>query len=154
MCIAYSDLNNIFPTDHYPLPEIDQKILSLEGFQYKSFLDNYKGYHQVQMRREDEEKNAFHIDRDTFCYQKMPFGLKNVWETYQRLMEKVFANQICRNVKVYVDDMVIKNHNEATLFRDIEETFQTFTKMKMKLNVDKYTFGVEECQLLGYQITK
>lgn len=51
MFINYSNLNNAFQKDHYPLPEIEQKVESLkEGFQLKCFLDAYKGYHQVQMR--------------------------------------------------------------------------------------------------------
>lgn len=106
------------------------------------------------MRKEDEEKVGFHIDHGTFCYQKMLFDLKNVGATYHRLMDKVFSNQIGRNVKVYFDDMVINSHNKATLFCDIEETFQTLTKMQMKLNLGKCTFGVEKGQFLGYQISK
>ena len=39
----------------------------------------------------------------------MPFGLKNVSKMYQRLMNKIFTNQIGRNVQVYVDDMLVKS---------------------------------------------
>ena len=39
----------------------------------------------------------------------MPFGLKNAGATYQRLMNKMFTNQIGRNVQVYVDDMLVKS---------------------------------------------
>lgn len=102
------------------------------------------------MRRELEDKKAFHTDRVAFCYPKMPFGLKNIGATYQRLMDKVFAHQICINVEVYVDYMVLKMHNETTLLHDIEETFQSLMKPQMKPNSGKCTFGVEEGQFLGY----
>lgn len=92
MCIDYYDLNNTCPKDHYPLPMIDQKGESLESFQLKCFLDAYKGYYQVQMCRDDEEKTTFHIDCCTFYYQKRSFGLKNVGAMYQCLMDKVFTN--------------------------------------------------------------
>ncbi|GJX45200.1 reverse transcriptase domain-containing protein [Tanacetum coccineum] len=69
----------------YPLPEIDQKTESLDGFKYKCFSDTYKGYHQIRMAEEDEEKIAFYMEQGTFCYEKMPFGLKNAGATYQRL---------------------------------------------------------------------
>nr|KAJ0196092.1 hypothetical protein LSAT_V11C700351650 [Lactuca sativa] len=84
----------------------------------------------------------------------MPFGLKNTGVTYQRLMDKVFDDQIGRNIKVYVDDMVIKSRDEETLLQDVEETFKTLVKAHMKLNPAKCTFGVEKGQFLGYQVSK
>ncbi|GJR53530.1 hypothetical protein Tco_1404051 [Tanacetum coccineum] len=83
MCIDFTNLNKACPKDSYPLPEIDQKIESLDGFRYKCFLDAYKGYHQIRMAKEDEENTSFHTKHGTFCYEKMPFGLKNVGATYQ-----------------------------------------------------------------------
>ncbi|GJZ05071.1 reverse transcriptase domain-containing protein [Tanacetum coccineum] len=59
MCVDFKDLNKACPKDGYPLPEIDWKVESLCGFPFKCFLDAYKGYHQIQMAEEDEEKTAF-----------------------------------------------------------------------------------------------
>lgn len=59
MCIDFSDLNKACPKDCYPFPEIDQKVESLQGFTLKCFLDAYKGYHQILMSKEDEEKTDF-----------------------------------------------------------------------------------------------
>nr|KAJ0225480.1 hypothetical protein LSAT_V11C100009930 [Lactuca sativa] len=84
----------------------------------------------------------------------MPFGLKNVGATYQRLMDKVFSDQIGRNIKVYIENMVIKSRNEEMLLQDVEETFKTLVKAQMKLNPAKCTFGVEEGQFLGYQVSR
>nr|GEZ78349.1 reverse transcriptase domain-containing protein [Tanacetum cinerariifolium] len=53
------------PKDYYPLPNIDCKVESVMGFKYKCFLDAYKGYHQIQMAKEDEEKTAFYTDHET-----------------------------------------------------------------------------------------
>nr|GEY47067.1 hypothetical protein [Tanacetum cinerariifolium] len=80
--------------DLYPLPEIDWKIKSLMGFQYKCFLDAYKGYHQILMTKNDEENTDFHTEKGVFCYTKMPFGLKNAGATYQRLVDSAFKE--CR----------------------------------------------------------
>ncbi|GKF26730.1 reverse transcriptase domain-containing protein [Tanacetum coccineum] len=81
----------------------------------------------------------------------MPFGLRNVGATYQRLVDKTFHGQIGRNLKVYVDDLFIKNRTEDEVVCDIEETFKTLRKINMKLNLKKCTFGVEEGMFLGYQ---
>ncbi|GJR80080.1 reverse transcriptase domain-containing protein [Tanacetum coccineum] len=58
MCVDFKDLNKACPKDGYPLPEIDWKVESLCGFPFKCFLDAYKGYHQIQMAEEDEEKTT------------------------------------------------------------------------------------------------
>ena len=55
----------------------------------------------------------------------MPFELKNVGVKYQRLMNRMFAHQIGRNVEVYVDDMLIKSIWEDEHLSDLQETFDT-----------------------------
>ncbi|GJY75993.1 reverse transcriptase domain-containing protein [Tanacetum coccineum] len=152
MCVDFKDLNKACPKDGYPLPEIDWKVESLCGFPFKCFLDAYKGYHQIQMAEEDEEKTAFITNQGIFCYTKMPFGLRNAGATYQRLVDKAFHGKIGRNLEVYVDDLVIKSRTEDEVVRDIEETFKTLRKINMKLNPKKCTFGVEEGMFLGYQV--
>ncbi|GJR09700.1 reverse transcriptase domain-containing protein [Tanacetum coccineum] len=152
MCVDFKDLNKACPKDGYPLPEIDWKVESLCGFPFKCFLDAYKGYHQIQMAEEDEEKIVFITNQGIFCYTKMPFGLRNTGATYQRLVDKIFHGQISKNLEVYVDDLVIKSRTEDEVVHDIEETFRTLRKINMKLNPKKCTFGVEEGMFLGYQV--
>nr|GEX88378.1 reverse transcriptase domain-containing protein [Tanacetum cinerariifolium] len=96
--------------------------------------DACKGYHQIQMAKEDEEKTAFHTNQWVFCYTKMSFGLKNTGATYQQLVDKAFEKQIGQNLKVYVDDLVIKSHAEHEILRDVEETFRNLKRINMKLN--------------------
>ncbi|GJX97849.1 reverse transcriptase domain-containing protein [Tanacetum coccineum] len=83
----------------------------------------------------------------------MPFGLKNVGATYQRLMDQTFSGQLGRNIDIYVDDMVIKNRSEGCFISDILETFEMLIRTNMNLNLNKCTFGVESGQFLGYMIT-
>ncbi|GJW25030.1 reverse transcriptase domain-containing protein [Tanacetum coccineum] len=71
-------------------------------------MENGECYHQIQMAEEDEEKTAFFEGKRVYYYRKMPFGLKSAGTTYQRLLDKVFNEKIGRNLKAYVDDMVIK----------------------------------------------
>nr|GEX58873.1 reverse transcriptase domain-containing protein [Tanacetum cinerariifolium] len=153
MCIDFTSLNKACLKDSCSLPKMDQKVESLEGFKLKCFLDTYKGYHQIRMAREDKENTSFHIEHGTFCYEKMPCGLKNAGATYQRLTDNMFGSQLGRNIKIYVDDMVIKNKNKGNLITDIIETFDTLKKANIKLKPKKCTLGVESGQFLGYVIT-
>ncbi|GJZ20243.1 ankyrin repeat-containing domain, PGG domain protein [Tanacetum coccineum] len=104
------------------------------------------------MAKEDEEKMTFITSQGILCYTKMPFGLRNAWPTYERLVDKAFHKQIGRNLEVYVDDLVIKSHTKDEIVRDIEETFKTLREINMKLNPKKCTFGVEEGMFLGYKV--
>nr|GEW01546.1 reverse transcriptase domain-containing protein [Tanacetum cinerariifolium] len=117
-------------------------------------LGCYKGYHQIQMAEGDEYKTAFFAGEWVFYYRKMPFGLKNARATYQRLVDKVFHDRIGRNLKAYVDDMVIKSTSEEEMLPYIKENFEKFRSINMKLNLKKCSFGVEEGPFLGHLITK
>ncbi|GKB25676.1 reverse transcriptase domain-containing protein [Tanacetum coccineum] len=152
--VDFTNINKACPKDCYPLLEIDWKIESLAGFRLKCFLDTYKGYHQIQMAKGDEDKTTLFVGEGFFCYRKMPFGLKNARATYQRLVDKVFSKQIRRNLEAYVDDMVIKSTSEEGMLSDIQEAFERFRSINMKLNPNKCSFGVEEGPFLGHLITK
>ncbi|GJV70663.1 reverse transcriptase domain-containing protein [Tanacetum coccineum] len=80
------------------------------------------------MAEEEKDKTTFFAGEGVYCYRKMPFGLKNARATYQRLVDKVFNNQIGRNLEAYVDDMVIKITYEEGMLEDIKETFQSFNR--------------------------
>ena len=154
MCVDFKDLNKACPKDCYALPEIDKKVDSLASFRWKCFLDCYKGYHQVQMKEEDEEKTAFRTDKGIYCYTKMPFGLRNAGATYQRLMDTVFSEDIGKTVEVYMDDLVIMSHEEETMLHNIQRTFDSLRSVNLKLNPTKCSFGMEEGKFLGFIVTR
>ena len=84
----------------------------------------------------------------------MSFGLKNAGTMYQRLMNKMFANQIERNVQVYIDDMLVKSRREEDHLKDLEETFGTLRFYNMKLNLSKCAFRVTTGKFLGFMVSQ
>ena len=64
------------------------------------------------MTSEDEENTVFVIKRDLYCYKMISFDLKNIGTIYQRLVNKIFKQQIDCNMKVYVNDMLVKTIEE------------------------------------------
>ena len=88
MCIDFTDLNKACPKDSYPLPRVDVLVDSTARHQLLSFMDAFSGYNQIRMHEGDQEKTSFVTGQGLFCYKVMPFGLKNVGATYQRLMKK------------------------------------------------------------------
>ena len=134
ICIDYTDLNRACPKDSFSLPKIDQLVDATSGFRLLSFMDAFAGYNQIRMAPEDEEHTTFVTPKGLYCYRVMPFGLKNAGATYQRLVNKVFKDQIGRNMEVYVDDMLVKSTQIPDHVQDLKETFRTLRRHRMKLN--------------------
>ncbi|XP_059436758.1 uncharacterized protein LOC132169816 [Corylus avellana] len=153
MCVDFTDLNKACPKDSFTLPRIDALVDSTAGYGLLSFMDAFSGYNQIYMHPEDYEKTAFITDRDLYCYKVMPFGLKNAGATYQRLVNKMFRDQIGRNMKVYVDNMLVKSVLSRGHVLDLQETFATLKKYEMKLNPSKCAFGVSLGKFLGYMVS-
>ena len=89
------------------------------------------------MHEDDQEKTSFVTSQGLFFYKVMPFGLKSAGAMYQRLMNKIFMQQIGRNVRVYVDDMLVKSRMEEDHLQDLRETFNTLRFYNMNLNPGK-----------------
>jgi hypothetical protein len=153
VCVDYTSLNKHCPKDPFPLPRIDQIIDSTAGCERLSFLDAYSGYNQIKLKKEDKEKTVFITPYGVFCYQVMPFGLKNAGATYQRMMQNCLGSQIGKNIQVYIDDVVITTRKEESLISDLAETFDNLNKYKLKLNPTKCSFGVSAGQLLGFLVS-
>ena len=109
MYVDFMDLNKACPKDSYPLPRVNVLVDSTTQHQLLSFMNAFSSYNQIQIDEVDQEKTLFVTSQGLFCYKMMLFSLKNAGATYQRLMNKMFANQIERNVQVYVDDMLVKS---------------------------------------------
>ena len=154
MCVDFTDLNKACPKDSCLLPRVDVLVDSIAQHQLLSFMDTFSGYNQIWMNEVDQEKTSFVTSQGLFCYKVMPFGLKNAGATYQRLMNKMFANQIGRNVQVYVDDMLVKSRREEDHLKDLEETFSTLHSYNMKLNPIKCAFRVTTRKFLGFMVSQ
>ena len=118
-----TNLNKACPKDSFPLPKIDQWVDATFGHRLLSFMDVFFKYNQICMHPEDEEHTAFITDQGTYCYRMMPFGLKNAGATYQHLVNKVFKDQIGRNMQVYVDDMLVMSKPSSSHIADLAESF-------------------------------
>ena len=154
MHIDFTNLNRACPKDNYPLSRINTLVDSTMRHQLLSFMDAFSGYNQIKLNKVDQEKTSFVTSQGLFCYKVMPFGLKNAGATYQRLMNRMFAHQIGRNVQVYVDDMLVKSIRENNHLSDLQETFDTLQLYNTKLNPNKCMFGVTARKFLGFMVSQ
>jgi len=112
VCIDYRDVNQACPKDNYPTPFIDQIIDECTGCEIFSFMDGFFGYNKINSRPQDQSKTAFICPRGTFAYRKLPFGLKNAGETFQREMNYDF-HDIKHIVQPYLDDLLAHSRKQT-----------------------------------------
>ena len=75
------------------------------------------------MAESDQAATASITPYGPFCFNTMPFGLKNASATYQRMIQTCVEKQISKTVEAYVDDVVIKTRHAETLIDDLRLTF-------------------------------
>ena len=123
VCVDFTDLNKACPKDLFPLLWINQLADATVGHPWMSFLDAFQGYHQIPLALGDQEKTSFVTPTGNYLYQVMPFGLKNAKSTCQRMMTRMFEPQLGKNIKVYIDDMVVKSKVEFKHINDLGNIF-------------------------------
>ena len=100
------------------------------------------------------EKTTFITQWGTFYYKVMPFRMKNAGATYQRMMNKVFRNQIGDMLEVYMDDMIVKSRADTDHAAHLREVFAQARQCKMRFNPEKCMFGVKAGKFLGFYLTE
>jgi hypothetical protein len=153
MCIDFTDLNKATPKDNYPLPRMDQVVDYAANAAIMSLLDCFSGYHQCWIAKENQEKTSFVTPFGTFCFVRMPEGLKNAGSTFTRMTGTVFKPQIGKNIQAYVDDLIIKSSSRTIHVTDLAETFTNMRRAGLKLNPEKCVFGVTKGKILGCLIS-
>ena len=153
MCVDFTDLNKACPKDPFPMPKIDQLVNATVGHPRISFLDAFQGYHQIPLALDDQEKTAFVTPVGNYHYKVMPFGLKNAGSTYQRMMTRMFESLLGKNMKIYIDDMVVKSKKVSEHLGDLQVVFEILRSYKLRLNASKCSFGVGSGKFLGYMVT-
>ena len=154
MFVDFTNLNKACPKDSYPLSQVDILVDSTTRHQLLSFMDTFSSYKHIKLDEANQEKTSFVTSQGLFSCKVMLFGLKNASTMYQRLINKMFAHQIGRNVQVYVDNMLVKSRKEHDHLDDLKETFDTLHSYNMKINPRKCAFGVTAGKFLGFIVSQ
>jgi hypothetical protein len=153
MCIDFTSLNKAYPKDNFPLPQIDKIVDSAARCEVMPLLDCFSGYHQIYMKEEDKASTSFITPFGTYCFIRMPEGLKNARSTFSRLTNTVLESQVGRNIFIYVDDIVVASKNKEDHLTDLAETFANMRDTRLRLNPEKCIFGVRQGKILGYLVS-
>ena len=86
-CGDYRALNYVTIPDRYPMPNLQDITSTLAGSTVFTKLDLVTAFNQIPVVKADQCKTAVTTPFGLFVHNRMPFGLRNTSQTFQRLMD-------------------------------------------------------------------
>ncbi|KAF9760668.1 Retrovirus-related Pol polyprotein from transposon [Nosema granulosis] len=154
MCIDYRPVNRVTTKDGYPIPRIDEILDTLSSAKVFSTLDATSGYYQLKVKDQDKCKTAFTWQGGHYEFNRMPFGLCNAPETFQRAMNTILKEEIGVCAMAYLDDIIIFSENEHRHMEHIRTVLKKLDSAGIVLNRKKCRFMQREVKILGNIISE
>ncbi|GKC45223.1 reverse transcriptase domain-containing protein [Tanacetum coccineum] len=117
-------------------------------------LSDIKGYIQIPIDPDDQEKTTFTCPYGTFAYRRMTFGLCNAPGTFQRCMMAIFHDMIEKTMEVFMDDFSVFGNSFRNCLSRVDKMLQRCEDTNLCLNWEKSHFMVKEGIVLGHKISK
>jgi len=149
----FRELNKRILRKPYPIPNIQDMLLNLEGFQWATSLDLNMGYYHIRLDPTSKELCTIVLPFGKYEYQAIPMGLCNSPDIFQEKMSELMDG--LEFVRTYIDDLLCltKGTFEEHLEK-IELVLQRLLKAGLKVNVTKSFFARSQLEYLGYWITR
>jgi hypothetical protein len=153
VCMDFHELNKACPKDNFSTTFINQILDDCAGSEVFSFMDGFLGYNHIQIKPEDQHKRTFICPWGTFAYWKMPFGLKNAGETFQRALNFDF-HDLKHIVEAYFDAIAAHSQKRADRVIYLCLFFERHRYYRIWLNPHKCMFCVKSSRLLGFLVSE
>ena len=135
-CGDYCAINRVTTPDQFPVPHIQDFSATLHGATIFSKLDLITAYHQIPVEPDDIPKTAIVAPFGLFKFLRMPFGLKNAAQSFQRFIDEVLRG--LHFTCAYIDDVIIASSNPE---EHLQAVFKHFKKYGVIINPTKCELG-------------
>ncbi len=149
-CGDFKRLNASTVADKYPLPHIQDFSAQLRGCTVFSKVDLVKGFYNIPVAPEDIHKTAVITPFGLFEFLRMPFGLCNAAQTFQRFMDSILHDM--EGIFVYMDDILVATPDEGSHRHLLRKLFRRLREHGLAVNPAKCQFGKATLQFLGHEV--
>jgi hypothetical protein len=159
-CVNLVPINKCMEIDRYRLPLADEIFEAIGDCCIFSKMDARSGFFQWPILPEHRERTAFWWRRKTGELQlheftRMPFGLHNAPQQWQRLMDQELANAGCSGfAKAFIDDILIFSKTPAEHNEHVRRVLTALHAVGLKMHPDKSLFACDVVEYLGFNVSK
>ncbi len=155
MCVDFREVNKRILPDRYPLPRVDDLI---EGagqgtVTHFSTMDLAKGFHQIEIEKDSQDKMAFVYPNGFYKWLRVPFGIQTAPAFFQRVMDKVLRPLEKEKVECYIDDLIIKGTSFEQHLQMVRDVLQKLSDAGLMVSLAKSHFLRATVNYLGYLVS-
>jgi hypothetical protein len=154
LCVDYRALNKITIKDKYPIPRIEDHLSRLAGYGWFISLDLYSGYRQIPMARDSIPMTAFVTQDGHYEFLRVPFGLTNAAEVFQRMINILLGNLRFTKVLIFIDDVLILARSWQESFETLKEVLNIFKTSGLTVRLSKCYFLKTKIDYLGFEVSE
>ena len=158
LIVDLRNLNSIIRPMLVQLPKVNELIddVTSRKCNYLTSCDLKAGFWQISIREGSRPCTTFTAPQSGLRYNfaRLPFGLSQSPASLTKILVKVFAGKLGKNIFLYMDDILLVNESWEGHLATIEETLHTLETNNLSCNPSKCSFAMSKVEFLGFEISR